>query len=688
MPEFEFRSMDKSRLSVVLVDDDRVVRAWASSRLDSVFDLVTCETGAAAIEAIKRRRVDAVIVDLNLPDMHGMDLIGELRRRPATSHVAIVVLAGGGNAAQVLDGGADDFVRKPVDPEELTARVKRAWRRSREAVEYRQFLDSLPVGLWTTDTAGACTYLNREMRRILGTDGDVSRLEAAFERYALHRRESLSYRNGENETVCEFAYATGDEVLWLIDTCRIEHDPAGGVVGRQGVVQDITAEADAQRRMRAFFDEAWSAMFIEDFSAVGSWFDELRAEGVEDLDRYIDEHPDSFDGLVRSLMVVGANTAAVDLFEAGSTDDLVAAHDPDLLGPEGMSAIKRQVVAFWRGSSRVELEVELQTWKGRRFPALLQITVPQIDDMWDFAHTLVWISDLTRRNEMVAALQAQNEQLQAMQEEALRAEKLESIGSLAAGIAHEINTPIQYIGDNLRFMETAFSEFAEIHEAAEKLAAAAGERPEAGAYQDAISRSGIDFWLEEMPLAMQQSLEGVEHVATIVRALKEFSHPDSGTPESVDINEIIASAVELSRNEWKYVADLETELDPDVESVVGLPGRLRQVMLNLIVNAAQAIKEHASGDTKGVIRLATRHRPGWVEIAVEDTGGGIPNEVRDRIFDPFFTTKPVGQGTGQGLAIAHKVIVEEHGGRIGVDSRPGVGTTFRLELPIRETSAS
>jgi signal transduction histidine kinase len=185
-------------------------------------------------------------------------------------------------------------------------------------------------------------------------------------------------------------------------------------------------------------------------------------------------------------------------------------------------------------------------------------------------------------------------------------------------------------------------------------------------------------------------LEGIERVANIVRAMKDFSHPGYGQKQLVDLNRAIESTLTVSRSEWKYVADLVTDFDPDLPQVSCLPGDFNQVILNLVVNAAQAIaivvEDGSRG--KGTIAVRTRQAGDWVEIRVEDTGTGISESIRHKVFDHFFTTKEVGKGTGQGLAIAQAIVVRKHGGTIGFESEVGKGTTFIVRLPITDRGAT
>ncbi len=275
---------------------------------------------------------------------------------------------------------------------------------------------------------------------------------------------------------------------------------------------------------------------------------------------------------------------------------------------------------------------------------------------------------------------------EAAQGQLVQAQKLESIGQLAAGIAHEINTPTQFIGDNLRFLQDAFAELM-LPLAASRGADCGGQDAGSGGQGDSASPfpcpEDVEYLVEEIPKAIAQSLEGVERVANIVRAMKEFSHPGTDEMQPVDLNKALECTLTVCRNEWKYVADAAMDFDPHLPPVHCLPGECNQVFLNLIINAAHAIadKQGAGPTQKGTITVSTRADGDWIEVRVSDTGTGIAEEHRSKVFDPFFTTKEVGRGTGQGLAIARSVIVGKHGGGLSFDTETGRGTTFIVRLP-------
>ena len=283
--------------------------------------------------------------------------------------------------------------------------------------------------------------------------------------------------------------------------------------------------------------------------------------------------------------------------------------------------------------------------------------------------------ELAQRQRAEAELLAANSQL-------LQAHKLEAIGQLAAGVAHEINTPTQFVTDNTTFLQSAFGKLLSSVDAC-RVVVASSTSPEADAARETIKKARLDYHSKQVPRAIEQSLEGLRRIGSLVAALKEFSHPSGGIKDFVELNSTIKTTIEVARNEWKYVAEMVTELDPALPAVWCLRDELNQVVLNLIVNAAHAISEQHADGSRGTITIRTRCAGDQAVIEVSDDGAGIPEAIRHRIFEPFFTTKAVGQGTGQGLAISYQVIVEKHQGTLEVSSVVGSGTTFTIRIPVR-----
>jgi two-component system, NtrC family, sensor kinase len=285
--------------------------------------------------------------------------------------------------------------------------------------------------------------------------------------------------------------------------------------------------------------------------------------------------------------------------------------------------------------------------------------------------------------------------LRQTQAKLLQAQKLEAIGQLAAGIAHEVNTPAQYVTDNVTFLQRAFAKLGRVIDAHAKVSDAV-RRGDAGvdaleALDATLETSKLEYLQQQVPRAIQQSLEGLGQVSSIVKAMKEFSHPSGGEKQPVDIHDVIESTSLVAKNEWKYVADLELRFDWTLPPVLVLRNELSQVLLNLIINAAHAIagnlKEGAT--EKGKITISTRAVGDVVEVRIKDTGDGIPSAVQPHIFEPFFTTKEVGKGTGQGLSICYSVVVDRHQGSIEFETEEGTGTTFVVCLPaLREETVA
>ncbi|NNL77339.1 MAG: PAS domain S-box protein [Desulfobacterales bacterium] len=269
-----------------------------------------------------------------------------------------------------------------------------------------------------------------------------------------------------------------------------------------------------------------------------------------------------------------------------------------------------------------------------------------------------------------------------------QSQKMEAIGQLAAGIAHEINTPTQFVGDNTRFFQEAFDDLFQIISEYGKLREAVKSKSMTSELvqkvENRIEEIDLDYLEEEIPIALQHTLKGIKRIAKIVQAMRIFAHPGMVDKEPTDLNKEIEKTITITRNEWKYVAELTTDFDPSLPVVPCFRAELNQVILNLIVNAAHAVSElhKENSNCKGTIRISTHHERGWAKIHISDTGVGIPEEIRHKIFDLFFTTKEPGKGTGQGLAISHSVIVDKHNGTLDLEIQEGKGTTFIIGLPL------
>jgi PAS domain S-box-containing protein len=520
----------------------------------------------------------------------------------------------------------------------------------REAEQrYRGIFDNAVMGIFQSLPDGQILSVNRSMAESYGYDSpqemmarvtDISRLYVDPTRRDEFKR-MLDEEGSVQKFECEFYRKDGTRTWMAMSAWTVLEN--GVVVRYEGISEGISARKkmenalrEAEQKFRGIFDNAIFGIF------------QSTPEGK----------------------VLSVNSAMAAAFGYASPEEAIA----------GVSDVNRQIYVdpnrrkeFKR---RMEEDGAVQNFEYEAYRK----------DGSKF-----WLSmnaRAIRENGVVVRYEGMSDDVterKALQEQLLQAQKLESVGQLAAGIAHEINTPTQYIGDNVRFFQEAFEDLKGLLAGYERWFSAAANNQltremleEAAA---AVDHAG--YLLEEIPKGIEQSLEGVNRVAALVNAMKEFSHPDTKEKTLLDLNRAIAGTITVARNEWKYVSELETEFDPSLPPVSCHPGEINQVVLNLIVNAAHAIGDVArqGGSQRGTITVATRRCPMWAEIRIQDTGTGIPENVRTRIFDPFFTTKEIGKGTGQGLAIARSVVVDKHGGTLHFETEEGKGTTFIVRLP-------
>ena len=335
-----------------------------------------------------------------------------------------------------------------------------------------------------------------------------------------------------------------------------------------------------------------------------------------------------------------------------------------------------------------------------KLQAVLQTALPQAYEskVLDAEGSTIWFSSsiapVRRGDHIVGAVIVAHDSTEARRTQAdlLAAQRLASVGTLAAGIAHEINTPVQFVSDSIDFLRSAvtdvFALLDKLHELKVSVTAGAATETILADCAAAEDEADLPYVRENVPGAFDRCVDGLRRVATIVRSLKEFAHPSGKDMSAVDLNRAIQSTLTIARNEYKYVADLEVEFG-DLPLVTCHGDEINQVVLNILVNAAHAIEDVVRGtDRRGTITIRTSHEDDSVLIAIGDTGGGIPPQILSRIFDPFFTTKEVGKGTGQGLAIARTIVRENHHGDITVDTTLGEGTVFCIRLPIAPRVAS
>lgn len=344
----------------------------------------------------------------------------------------------------------------------------------------------------------------------------------------------------------------------------------------------------------------------------------------------------------------------------GKTDDELA-----LPVEKQQSQARHEQTVFDTGASVLGVEEKCVT--DSKTTHMLTSRVALRDEHGDVSGVLGIFADITS--------------VKAMEDQLNQARRLEAIGQLSAGIAHEINTPMQYIGDNIQFLERASELLIQMGTEVEKLSESHEDEDLRVMFGNWLRVSRFGQLKSRVPTAIVSAKEGVVVVSQIVQAMKAFAHPGDRELKLADLNAAISNTIIVSRNEWKYVADIDTEFAEFCAVKCNL-GELNQVFLNIIVNAAHAISDTlGDGRRMGRIKISTHDEPNHVEVRIRDDGSGMPDHIRARIFEQFFTTKAVGSGTGQGLALAHAVVVDRHKGAIDVDSAPGKGTIFRIRIP-------
>ena len=447
----------------------------------------------------------------------------------------------------------------------------------------------------------------------------------------------------------------------LADTLAAQRQFFGEANGLTNRLEEASAAKLSQtRRLQYLFLAATLIALIG--LGVGSFLPALRRlrRSIGLFEALSTNSPDPLIMADCSGNVFHQNPAAVALFgHDGATSCTVA----DLLGPAG---------AEIEASDATEL-IDLHRQDGTTTPLRVTTTVFSVDT--DLQVRMYLVHDRT------SELEEEKRQRQT--------EKLEAIGVLAAGIAHEINTPTQFVRDNLSFIDESVTGLLEVTGQVEAITSDPGAEPPGGIWtslSDKLTEIDVEFIREELGSSIHQSMDGMNRVAEIVRAMKDFSHPGADGLAPANINDALSTTSIICRSEWSHVAELELDLHPDLPMVPVLLGDIKQVFLNLIVNAAHAIEGAKDTGPPGHILIKTRVEADHAIIEILDNGPGVPEEIRERIFEPFFTTKEVGKGTGQGLAICQRVVVEGHDGTVEVDTpENNIGSIFRIRLPIADT---
>ncbi len=633
--------------------------------------------GAGSLEEARplllEQNWDLILSDLTLPGVSGEALLQELRL--LQPHAALVVVTGRTEedlALRALGLGAQEYLFKGGLTGEILRRAARL-ALERKRIE-RELFNTRLVLTAALDSLSACVGLFDEKGRVIATN-------AAWRRF----ERGLPYVSG-----IELGADYMGTLQGLSNLPEVSR--AAPAVGILAVIAGIVPTFKLEFPWTHEDGERWYGLTATGFALDGrthafvAFNDITRAMETsrelrknQHLFHILSDHIQDLIGIVDAKGKRLYESPSYSRVLGWTKEELQDMPPLHLLHPEdreGIDAALNAVFKFGRGS---QIEYRLRTKDdGYRYFESHSVPVLGPDGVSEAA--LFSARDVTDRK----LAERERDRLAG---QLLNAQKLESIGQLAAGIAHEINTPIQYIGDNTRFLRDSFGELVQIISKQRSVFTALDLQTVPAELLREVPRmladTSFEYLLEEIPKAAEETLEGVDRVAKIIKALKEFSYPMGEDPVLMDVNKAVETTLTVARNEWKYLVDLELDLDPDLPLVPGYPGEFNQVVLNLVVNGVHAIEDvlPERGAEKGLLRVSTWREGDGVIAAVEDNGKGIPETIRTRVFDPFFTTKEVGRGTGQGLSIAHTVM-EKHQGRISLKSEVGEGTTFFLWLPL------
>ncbi|HTZ72587.1 MAG TPA: ATP-binding protein [Candidatus Aquilonibacter sp.] len=700
-------------LRVLLLDGNLTeaadLRAKMADARHVAFSVRTAHTLSEAVQMLDSQRFDAILSDSNTPSGQGLATFAELRSAaPETPIVALTTEYREAEALELVRTGAQDYVMKSRLNSAAIERIllycierQRVIRRSDAQHAVSRVLAE------SESLAAAELAILRVLCETCGCDrgqfwqfdpwsGDLALARTWTRPGSVADTNFERQRLGLGEGLPGMAWGHG-EPEWLENLAEHEQVPQCKLAANRGLQSalafpiklsgDALGVIELLSRGTIETDEEILLLLMN----AGAQFGQFMARKLAEKERehltrerllILDCAAEGIYGVDLNGCITFMNRAAAAMLQCTPLEATGKNSHEIFCRPEGEKSSHSadqcpiaRTLATRQGNRAVPND--LRRTNDTRFEA--EFSVFPLVEAGEMKGAVICFNDVTDRKRMEVELR--------------HSQKLEAVGALAAGIAHEINTPIQFVGDNTRFLQDAFRDVSKLVKTYGELceAMANGKAAEDAQTQiaDARKKADWDYLEKEIPKALEQALDGVNRVATIVRGMKEFSHVDrSPNKAAADLNKALESTLIVARNELKYVADVEVHFG-EIPPVFCHLGDMNQVFLNLLINAAHAIADAVKGtQKKGRIGVKTTQEGDRVEVAISDTGTGIPEGVRDKIFDPFFTTKEVGKGTGQGLALARAIVVEKHGGTLTFETEVGKGTTFYIRLPLGESTES
>ena len=655
--------------TALIIEDDLNLRQTISIVLrTNGFHAVETDTSKAGVEIAQSIKPDLILCDIDLGAQSGFNALQSLKSDPAFEDIPFIMMTGKSDQGMMrksMELGADDFLIKPFGSETLLSAINAqmrkhaAMQRKVDAAKARllSVLEATPDFVATASPDGKILEINRAGLAMLDLEHKCLVHELSLSGF---RPDGINLLTTTKilELACQHGIWEG-ESKWrgyrgrdlVVAQVIVAHRTASGAID----FISTTARDITENKRRA------ESLYLLDLAVQAS------GNGIAIMDARLPGY---------SVIYCNAAFRKDTGYTALPADVNLPFLEMFMADLEGAAGITKT----FKAQEESRLVVKGFQRHGTPFWSELWLS-PIKNAQGETTHFIAVTNNITQLREA-------EYQRKMLEVELREAQKLEAIGQMAAGIAHEINTPTQFIGDNTRFLRDSFAQvnplLRRMLEVLKDIVNKTATSESAEAIQRQAAKIELEYLLLEIPQAIDQTAEGVDRVSRIVRAMKEFSHPGVREKTLADINRAIETTVIVARNVWKYVAEVEFDLDTNLPPTTCFPGEFNQVLLNLIVNAAHAIEDAIAVGryARGCIKISTRTLDGNVEIRIADNGMGIPAGVCDRIFEPYFTTKAVGRGTGHGLAMSRSIIVDLHAGRISFETEPGVGTSFIVLIPL------
>lgn len=658
--------IDQNQGKILIVDDDPYTLEMISTILERKgYETKGVDRGQKALDILNNKNPDLLLLDINLPDINGFEICKKVQNLEEEKRIPVIFITGDSsrqNIQKSFEAGGADYVSKPFVIEEVlarigmaidNARVKKALENVNRKLEQQVDLQTRRLNLLFSITKLATESLS---------------LEQILQKVVFVLDEYFNHFN----LISEIKYR--DKVFSRDDVQKYERLVESKLIIKNNIVGKIVLHAKGKgtKANQAESEDLLEAVTNEVNKIIKQKESEEKVKTQWKYYRALkDNSPEGIVTLDQDRKVVDVNPAFIKIF-GYSLDTLKHQKLHDFILPQRLAGKGNEIIEKIKNGKNIFTNSVRKTAKGKEIHCSV-IGAPINIDSQHMDYFLIY-RNIDREKKL---------ELQLMQ-----ANKMEAIGQLAAGIAHEINTPTQYVNSNIEFFKDNIPRLINLMDEYNQFYPYLKENidnTQIESLKDKAENVDLEFLKNEINSALSDSIEGLNKISNIVDAMRTFSHPGNDEKQEININSIIEKTITVSRNEWKYDAILKTNLEKNPTPIPVYQQQISQVILNLIVNATHAIQDkiQKTGEAKGIIKIESLSRMEYLVIKVSDNGCGIPEDIRDKVFNPFFTTKEVGQGTGQGLSMAYNVIVENHDGNIYFETESGKGTTFIIELPIK-----